>query len=256
MNIIDTHSHLYSDDYKDDLSDVVARAVNKGVTKTLLPNIDEKSIESLKSCVNAYPDFFLPMMGLHPTSVGKDFTKQLELINNELKSDIYIAVGEIGIDLYWDKLLQDEQTEAFEEQLRWSIELDLPVSIHFRDAAKEVVKSIKRVGESKLRGVFHSFGGTKGELEQIMELKNFMIGVNGVITFKNSGLAETLKECPTEMVVLETDSPYLSPMPFRGKRNESAYLLYILKRLSEVWQINEETVAEITTNNAKHMFAC
>ncbi|WP_298653989.1 TatD family hydrolase [uncultured Proteiniphilum sp.] len=254
MNLIDTHAHLFAGEFQDDLQKVVTRAIEAGVEMVLLPNIDEISVPRLKQCVLNYPGFFYPMMGLHPTSVGKDWEKQLEPIYRELNGGEYIAVGEIGLDLHWDTSLREAQVKAFEEQLRWSIEKDLPVSIHFRDATEEVIKSIRRVGVQSLRGVFHSFGGTKAELEAILELGNFLVGINGVVTFKNSGLSETLKHCPANRVVLETDSPYLAPVPYRGRRNESAYLAYIVAQLAGIWDESEESVAWLTTRNARELF--
>lgn len=254
MNIIDTHSHLFTEEFKEDLSEVVARAKQAGVGKILLPNIDENTIDDLKSCTSKYSDIFIGMMGLHPTSVKNDWKNQLQLIYNDLNRNDYIAVGEIGIDLYWDTTLKKEQIIVFEEQLKWSVEKNLPVSIHFRNATVEVINSIKRIGENSLRGVFHSFGGTVDELNEILKLKNFMIGVNGVVTFKNSGMSDTLKYCPKDRLVLESDSPYLSPMPYRGKRNESSYLRFVLKKISEVWNLKETVVAELTTQNALNMF--
>ncbi|WP_019537752.1 TatD family hydrolase [Proteiniphilum acetatigenes] len=254
MNLIDTHAHLFVEEFKDDLSDVVIRAKEVGVEKVLLPNIDETSIVHLKQCVLDYPGFFYPMMGLHPTSVTGNWGKQLDIIYRELNSGDYIAVGEIGIDLYWDTSLREVQMHAFEEQLKWSIEKDLPVSIHFRNATEEVIQSIRRVGASSLKGVFHSFGGTKAELEAILELDNFLIGINGVVTFRNSGLSETLKHCPFNRVVLETDSPYLAPVPYRGKRNESAYLLHVITQLAGIWNESQESVARITSRNARELF--
>ena len=252
--MVDTHAHIFAEEFKDDLSEVVLRALKVGVKKILLPNIDESSIIDLKSCVLQYPDLFIPMMELHPTSVTTDWKQQLDIIYNELNCNDYIAVGEIGIDLYWDKMLQTEQVAVFEEQLKWSAEKDLPVSIHFRNAAKEVINSIKRIGEESVRGVFHSFGGSKEELSDILQLSNFMIGVNGVVTYKNSGLAETLIHCPKDRLVMETDSPYLTPVPFRGKRNESSYLSIIIKKLSEIWQLDENSVMNITNQNVNHVF--
>jgi TatD DNase family protein len=211
-------------------------------------------VSRLKQSVLDYPGFFYPMMGLHPTSVTGNWEKQLDIIYRELNSGDYIAVGEIGIDLYWDTSLREVQMHAFEEQLKWSIEKDLPVSIHFRNATEEVIQSIRKVGASSLKGVFHSFGGTKAELEAILELDNFLIGINGVVTFRNSGLSETLKHCPFNRVVLETDSPYLAPVPYRGKRNESAYLLHVITQLAGIWNESQESVARITSRNARELF--
>ncbi|MDD4778612.1 MAG: TatD family hydrolase [Fermentimonas sp.] len=254
MGVIDTHAHLFTTDFENDIDDVVIRAKSAGVEKVLLPNIDETTIVNLKECVSTDPAFFIPMMGLHPTSVKEEWKQQLEPVYYELIKSEYFAIGEVGIDLYWDKSLEKEQVSVFEEQLKWSVEMNLPVSIHFRNAAKEVIDSIKRLGENSLRGVFHSFGGNKDELDAILQLKNFMVGVNGVVTFKNSGLAETMVHCPSDRVVLETDSPYLAPVPHRGKRNESSYIREIVKRMSEIWQKSEKEVEKITTLNAKELF--
>ncbi|MEA4917740.1 TatD family hydrolase [Proteiniphilum sp.] len=254
MKFIDTHSHLFAEEFEDDLHEVVARAKEAGVEKVLLPNIDENSVSRLKQCVSDYPGFFYPMMGLHPTSISIDWEKQLEIICRELEAGGYIAVGEIGIDLYWDTSWKEVQIHAFEAQLKWSIEKDLPVSIHFRNATEEVIQSIRRVGAPLLRGVFHSFGGTKAELEAILDLDNFLIGINGVATFKNSGLTETLKYCPVNRLVLETDSPYLAPVPYRGKRNESSYLVYVVAKLAEIWNESPESVSLITNRNAEALF--
>lgn len=254
MKFIDTHSHLFAEEFEDDLHEVVARAKEAGVEKVFLPNIDENSVSRLKQCVSDYPGFFYPMMGLHPTSISIDWEKQLEIICRELEAGGYIAVGEIGIDLYWDTSWKEAQIHAFEAQLKWSIEKDLPVSIHFRNATEEVIQSIRRVGAPLLRGVFHSFGGTKAELEAILDLDNFLIGINGVATFKNSGLTETLKYCPVNRLVLETDSPYLAPVPYRGKRNESSYLVYVVAKLAEIWNESPESVSLITNRNAEALF--
>lgn len=254
MNYIDTHAHLFSEEFDNDLEEVVARAKAAGVTKVLLPNIDLVSIHRLKQCVSDYPLFFYPMMGLHPTSVTSQWQRQLEEVERELRLDNYVAVGEIGIDLYWDTTLKEAQIAAFEEQLRWSADMNLPVSIHFRNATEEVIRCIHRVGASSLRGVFHSFGGSRDELEAILALGNFMVGINGVVTFKNAGISETLKYCPVDRLVLETDSPYLAPVPFRGKRNESGYLQYIVSRLAQTWGMDTAQVGQITSDNAAAMF--
>lgn len=254
MSIIDTHAHLFVEDFKKDINEVVSRAKNAGISKVLLPNISEESIDDLKRCAARFPDFFYSMMGLHPTSVTGEWLSQLDAIYSELLRGEYIALGEIGIDLYWDNTLKEEQVQAFESQLEWSKELGLPVSIHFRNATKEVIESIKRVGESSLRGVFHSFGGNREELEMILSLDNFFVGINGVVTFKNAGLDKTLKDCPRERVIVETDAPYLAPVPCRGKRNESAFLPYIIDKIAEAWQVEPDAVKSITTRNAYRLF--
>lgn len=254
MMLIDTHSHIYADEFKDDIANVIFRAGQIGVQRILLPNIDEESIAPMKKIVGEYPDFFMPMMGLHPTSVTADWRLQLDKIYDELNTAKYIAVGEIGIDLYWDKTFEKEQIEVFETQLKWSIEKDLPVSIHSRNASLEVVRSVEKVGADSLSGVFHSFGGNIDELNAMLNLKNFYIGINGVVTFKNSGLSETLQHCPLSRIVLETDAPYLAPVPYRGKRNEPSYLKEIVQKLSEIYRKSEEEIADITTTNAERLF--
>lgn len=254
MKIVDTHAHLYLDAFDNDLDDVVVRARAIGVEKILLPNIDETTVSDLKQTVDRYPSFFIPMMGLHPTNVREDWEQQLEIIYDELSRPGYIAVGEIGIDLYWDKSSKERQVAAFERQLGWSIEKKMPVAIHSREAIPEVIQSIKKIGKKDLSGVFHSFGGSMNELKEILELGNFYIGINGVVTFKKSGLDETLKNCGIENIILETDAPYLAPAPYRGKRNEPAYLKEIVKKLSAIYQKPEEEIAEITAANAHRLF--
>ncbi len=254
MNLIDTHAHLYLPEFYADFENVVFRAKNAGVYKILLPNIDVESIKPLKQTVLAYPSFFIPMMGLHPTAVKEDWEHQLDIIYHELKSNHYVGIGEIGIDLYWDQTFKAQQIKAFEKQLQWSIEMNLPVVIHSRKANKEVIQSIKNVGSDVLRGVFHSFGGSREELENVLELPSFFIGLNGIITFKNSGLSDVLPFCDIERIVLETDSPYLAPVPYRGKRNEPAYLTEIVKKLAAIFSISEDEIAEITSLNAEKVF--
>jgi len=194
------------------------------------------------------------MMGLHPTSVKAGFQRDLEIIKAELKKRKYIAIGEIGLDLYWDKTFISEQIEAFEEQLRWSIEWNLPVAIHTREAFPQVFESLYKIGIDRLRGVFHSFGGTREELEEIMLCKNFMIGINGVITYKKANFREYLTLFPLERIILETDSPYLSPVPQRGKRNEPAYLVHVVAKLAEVYNLSADEIGEITSENAGRLF--
>ena len=254
MDLIDTHSHLYEPDFSEDLSAVVDRALGAGVSKVLLPNIDDQSIDRLKKTYREDQSFFIPMMGLHPSSVDINWERRLETIYGELISEKYIAVGEIGIDLYWDTTYEKEQIFVFEEQLRWSIEKELPVSIHSRNASQEVLQSIRKVGAEKLKGVFHSFAGTFEELSEILQLPNFYVGINGIVTFKNSNLAETLRHCPIERLVIETDAPYLSPVPFRGKRNEPSYISVIVNKLSAIYNLEQEEIAEITKKNADKLF--
>lgn len=254
MSIIDTHSHVFAQEFDGDIQDVISRAIENGVELVLLPNIDTSTIESLKETYHRFPTKTLPMMGLHPTSVTVDWPKDLEIIKQEFSNEKYIAVGEIGLDLYWDKSLEKEQKAAFEEQLRWSIEFDLPVSIHSRNAVLESVECIRRVSADKLKGVFHSFGGNKDELHQVLALNNFYIGVNGTVTYKNSTLPELLKGVDLSRIIVETDAPYLPPVPFRGKRNEPAYTVYIVDKLSTIFQVPKKEIEHITTQNAKRLF--
>lgn len=254
MYLIDSHTHIFSEEFDLDIDLVIQRAKEASVRKFCLPNIGVESIERLHCLSDQYADCCYPMMGLHPTSVKPHFQHDLEIIKNELKKRKYIAIGEIGLDLYWDKTFINEQIDAFEEQLQWSIEWDLPVAIHTREAFPQVFESLYKIGIDRLRGVFHSFGGTREELEEIRLCKNFMIGINGVITYKKADFRDYLPLFPIERIILETDSPYLSPVPFRGKRNEPAHLLHIAEKLAEVYSLPAETIAEITTENSMRLF--
>ena len=254
MRIIDTHTHVFSEEFSEDIESIVNRAKQVGVEKMLLPNIDAESIDTLLSLTSSYPGYCLPMMGLHPTSVGNEWEKDLKIIKEELAKRNYVAIGEIGIDLYWDVTYKEAQMDAFKEQLRWSIEYDLPVSIHTRNAINEVIDCIEDVGTENLRGVFHSFGGTAADLKNILTLKNFLIGINGVVTFKNSTLGTVLQNADLSHIVIETDAPYLTPVPHRGKRNEPSYCVQIVNKLAEIYNICPEKVAEETSKNAEKMF--
>lgn len=254
MKIIDTHSHIYAEEFDNDISDVINRAQLIGVKKILLPNIDSTSIDRLHSLSDKYPNYCIPMMGLHPTSVNENWQSALSIAREYLSKRSYIAIGEIGMDLYWDKTFEKEQKLAFEEQLRWSIDYNLPVAIHSRDAIMECIECILNVGKEKLRGVFHSFGGSIEELEAILSLNNFLLGINGVVTFKNSNLSEVLQNTDLSHIIIETDAPYLSPVPYRGKRNESSYTIKVVEKLAETYNMTPDEVGNITTENAKQLF--
>lgn len=254
MKIIDTHSHIYSEEFDNDIEEVILRAKQVGVEIILLPNVDVDSIVRLHSIADRYTDYCIPMMGLHPTSIDEDWLSQLEIIKQQFSKRSYIAIGEIGLDLYWDRTYEKEQRQAFEEQLRWSIEYDLPVAIHSRDAILECVECIKNVGPEKLRGVFHSFGGSENELTEILGLENFLLGINGVVTFKNSTLSAVLKQTDLSKIIVETDSPYLAPVPYRGRRNESSYTIKVAEKLAEIFGLSLNEVGEITTENAIKLF--
>lgn len=254
MKTIDTHTHIYANEFDNDYDQIVSNAKNAGVEKVLLPNIDLDSIEALHNLTMQYPNYCYPMMGLHPTSVDENWKKHLEIIKELFASHKYIAVGEIGLDLYWSKEFEIEQKEAFTEQLQWAIDMDLPVSIHSRNAEIEAIEIVKRFNKKGLRGVFHSFGGNAEDLQEVLKLSNFMIGVNGVVTFKNSGLSDILTKTDLTRIVIETDAPYLTPVPHRGKRNEPSYIPLIVDKLATIYNTTAEEVARITTENAKKIF--
>lgn len=254
MSIIDTHSHIFDEQFDSDIDLVIDRAKANDVEYILLPNIDSSTINSLLNVSEKYLDYTLPMMGLHPSSVTLDWKSELEIIKKEFDKRKFIAVGEIGIDLYWDTSLEKEQKKAFEEQLKWSIEYDLPVSIHSRNATLEAIECIERVGREKLRGVFHSFGGTEEELKKILDLKTFYIGINGTVTYKKSILPDVLAKTDLSHLLIETDAPYLPPVPYRGKRNEPSYTPLVVDKLAEIYQMSKEEVENITTKNAKRLF--
>ena len=254
MYLIDTHTHIFSEEFDFDRAETIRRAVGTGVEKLLLPNIDLDSIASLHQVCDQYPCTCFPMMGLHPTSVGSDYIETLEKMRDCFSNRKYIAVGEIGVDLYWDKTFIQEQIVAFEEQLRWSIEWNLPVSVHVRKAYSQVFDSLDRVGADKLRGVFHCFGGSENELKKALTYKNFMFGINGVITYPKVNFRDYLTTVPIGRIVLETDAPYLPPVPYRGKRNEPAYIVNVAEKLAEIYNLSLTAVAEKTTENARQLF--
>jgi len=254
FQLIDTHSHLYDSAFDADRTEVIRSAKAAGIQAVLLPNEDAGTIDAVNRLCDYEPDFTFPMMGLHPTSVNEGYVNELNRIEKALSQRKYYAIGETGIDLYWDKRFIKEQKEAFEEQLRWSIDLQLPVSIHSRDSFNEILDSIYRVGASRLKGVFHCFGGSTEQWNEISKLAAFYVGIGGVITYKNNKLKDTLPHIPIEKVVLETDAPYLAPVPYRGKRNEPAYLIETAKKVAECYQTPIETIATQTAHNASALF--
>lgn len=255
MNFIDTHSHLFLEEFAEDLPLVMQRAKAVGVSRIYMPNIDCSTIKPLLDTVARYPDYCFPMIGLHPTSVNSGFREELKVMKEMLvQSHPFVAIGEVGMDLYWDRTFINEQFEAFETQIQWSAEYQLPLVIHSRDSFEEVYQVIKRNEGKNLKGIFHSFTGTKEEAERLLQFNGFYLGINGVVTFKKSTLPEVLKSVPLERLVLETDSPYLTPAPNRGKRNESANVKDTLLKLAAIYQCPAEEVAEITTRNALKIF--
>lgn len=256
MNFIDTHSHLFLEEFAEDLPLVMQRAKAAGVSRIYMPNIDCSTIKPLLDTVAQYPDYCFPMIGLHPTSVNADFREELKVMKELLdQSHPFVAIGEVGMDLYWDRTFINEQFEAFETQIQWSAEYLLPLVIHSRDSFEEVYQVIKRNEHKNLKGIFHSFTGTLEEAERLLQFDGFYLGINGVVTFKKSTLPEVLKNVPLERIVLETDSPYLTPAPNRGKRNESANVKDTLLKLAAIYQCSPENVAETTTMNALKIFS-
>ena len=253
MNLIDTHTHLFSSQFDEDRNAVVQKAIDNGVSKMLLPNISSETIEAMHQLCQDFPKHCYPMMGLHPCDVKDDYLKELEIVKAQLDKGKYIAVGEIGIDLYWDKSTLDIQKKAFRQQLIWAKEYDLPVAIHIRESFDEIFEVIEEVNDEKLRGVFHCFTGTKEQGLRAIDM-GFMLGIGGVVTFKNSGLDQTLSGLPLAQLILETDSPYLAPTPHRGQRNESAFIPLMAQKLADIYEMDIEEVARITTQNAKTLF--
>ncbi len=253
MEFVDTHTHLFAEEFIQEQTELINRAVKAKVRTFLLPNIDVESIQALKAFAELAPDNCFPMMGLHPCSVTADYLNTLAVIKDELYSSYrYYGVGEIGLDLYWDKTNFDIQEKAFLTQCEWAVELSLPISIHTRSATSEAIKCLKTMKKIPA-GVFHCFSGSSEEADEILKL-GFYLGIGGVVTFKNSGLQEILRQVPLDKLVLETDSPYLAPVPFRGKRNESAYIPYIAEKLAEIYQVDIQRIAEVSTQNAKTVF--
>ena len=253
--MIDTHSHIYSEEFDANGDEVIQRAKEAGVTKIVLPNVDAQSLPRMLELEAQYPDYCYAAVGLHPESVKENYQIELDIIREELERRKYLAVGEIGIDLYWDKTYQTEQIRAFQTQVEWAIEFNLPVIIHVRNSHNETIQALKPYSGKGLKGIFHCFGGTPEEAAEIFSLGDFKLGIGGVVTFKNSGLAATLMHIPLEKLVLETDSPYLTPVPFRGKRNESSYLRYVAARLSEIYAVPQDEVNRITTESANSVFS-
>jgi hydrolase, tatD family len=253
--LVDSHSHLFLEEFADDLPQVMQRAREAGVTHIFMPNIDSTTIESLLSVCAAYKEFCFPMIGLHPTSVNENYKKELDIVAGQLaSSNGYVAIGEIGLDLYWDKTFLREQLLAFEKQVEWALEYHLPIVIHTREAFDYIYKVLQPYKETGLTGIFHSFTGTSEEAAKLLDFQGFMIGINGVVTFKKSQLPEVLKDVPLARIVLETDSPYLTPVPNRGKRNESARLKDTLIKVAEIYRESPEVVAEATSENALKVF--
>ena len=253
MQIIDTHTHLYLKQFNQDIDDVIKRAINNGVDKFIFPAIDSSYSKQMHDLQSKYSKNIYLMSGLHPVSVKENYKDELGLVVKSLKDHNYVAIGEIGIDLYWDKTFLKQQQDAFEFQIRLAISNDLPIVIHCREGFNEIFEILDAEKHEKLRGVFHCFTGTLDQAKRAINL-GFKLGIGGVVTFKNGGIDKFINQISINNIVLETDSPYLSPVPFRGKRNESSYIKYVLSKLSELYEISEEELAKLTTENSKNIF--
>ncbi|PWI33044.1 hydrolase TatD [Vibrio albus] len=251
--MIDTHAHLYNHRFDSDRDEVVQRALELGINKILMPNIDLDSIQPMLEVEAQYPDICHSMMGLHPCDVNADYKTTLNTIHSWFAKHKFIAVGEIGIDLYWDKTYFEQQKEAFITQLNWAKEMDLPVVIHTRDSIEQTLPLIRQEQNGQLKGVFHCFGGSVEEAKAITDL-GFHLGLGGVTTFKNGGMDKVLPHLDMQTIILETDCPYLTPAPHRGKRNEPAYTALVQQRIAELKKISPEEVDRVTTENAKTLF--
>jgi len=245
---------MYLEQFDEDRAACMERAVKENVFLTLLPNIDSSSIGSMKRIIDEFPAQYMGMMGLHPCSVKENFRDELSTIKKELDTGKYVAVGEIGIDLYWDKSTLDIQVEAFKEQIKWAKEAKLPIAIHARDSFDEIFDVLDEVYDDRLSGVFHCFTGTVAQAEKALSYSGFYLGIGGVATFKNGGLDTVLAEVGLDRLMLETDAPYLTPHPHRGKRNETAYTRLVADKLALIFKKSVEEVARVTTNNAKDLF--
>ena len=254
MNFIDTHAHLDGEEYNDDRDDVVARAREAGVSAILVPAIHLPSITTVLGVCRRYPGYAYPMIGLHPEEVKADWREVLAEMK-KLYTDEFIAVGEVGLDYYWSREFEKEQLEAFEDQIQWAIEWNKPLDIHCRKAQNEMVKLLRKYEKDLPGGVFHCFTGNEIEAAELLQFDKFALGVGGVLTFKKSHLPEVLPSAvPLDRIVIETDAPYMAPVPMRGKRNESAYVLHVLERMAECYGVSVEDMAEATNNNVKRIF--
>lgn len=254
MKLIDTHTHLYAKEFDTERKELIDDAINQGISTFLLPNIDVSSISSMLDVEKNYSNNCFAMMGLHPCSVNSDVDRQLNIIEQWLIQRKFIAIGEIGIDLYWDKTFFKEQQLAFRKQIQWAKKFSLPYVIHSRNSFDEVMEIVEEFKNDNLKGVFHCFSGNVKQAEEVISSGGFMLGIGGVVTFKNSGLDKVVKAIDLKHIVLETDAPYLAPVPYRGKRNNPNYLLLIAKKIAEIKNIDIEEVAAITTKNAQTIF--
>jgi len=254
--MIDTHSHIYGPEFEEDRELVVQRAQQAGVERILLPNINEASISPMLSLCHSYPGYCYPMMGLHPEDVADDYLQVLARMEDLLKdaSHPYVAVGEVGLDFYWDASRSSQQLDAFSRQVEWAIQYKLPLVIHSRSAHSQLVQTLRHYAKDELTGVFHCFGGTLDEAQELLSFDGFVLGIGGVSTFKKSLLPEVLQHIPLQRIVLETDAPYLAPVPYRGKRNESAYVAEVARKVADIYNVSLEEVENVTNVNVRCVF--
>ncbi len=251
--IIDTHSHLDGEEFAEDLPDVIQRAKDAQVDKILVPNVNLQGLQHLIDVCNTYKGYLYPMIGLHPEEVKTDYQSQLDqmLAMLETNPTLFTAIGEVGLDFYWDETYRKEQIDAFEQQIEWAVRFDMPLMIHARNAFQELTDMMETHRNENLKGVFHCFTGTEDEARKLLTFEGFKLGIGGVLTFKKSTLPQVLKNAvPLSRIVVETDAPYLAPVPHRGKRNESAFIIEIIKRLTEIYACNWENIAIETQKNA------
>jgi len=253
MLLIDTHAHIYVNEFDTDLASIIKRAEQEGVNKIMLPAIDATTHVNMLKVEEDNSSLCLSMMGVHPCSIKENYKEELKIARAYLEKRTFIAVGEIGLDFYWDKTFTEQQYAAFHEQIDWALQFDIPIAIHSRNSTYECIKVVAGHQKGKLKGVFHCFSGNLEQARQIIDL-GFYLGIGGVVTFKNSGLDKVMEEINADHIVLETDAPYLAPVPFRGKRNEPAYLKYIVEKLATIMKMSAEEIAAITTVNAEKLF--
>lgn len=260
MNLIDTHSHIYLEDFDDDRQKMLERAEKEGINRILMPAIDSTTHEKMMNVSNHFAPLCLPMIGLHPCSVKENYMDELKLVKDHLEKKRFAAIGEIGLDFYWDVSYKTHQYDAFHQQIEWALHYDLPIVIHSRNSIDECIAVVSEHqkarlpdGQGNLKGVFHCFSGTMDQAKKIIAL-DFYLGIGGVLTYKNSGLDKIMEQLTLKNIVLETDAPYLAPVPFRGKRNECGYLKYVVQKLADIKEIEKEKIAEITTANAEKLF--
>ena len=255
MNLIDTHTHLYLSQFDNDIDSVIKNAIDNGISKMLLPNIDSTTTQQMLSLSNKYPKNCFPMIGLHPCSVKKETVdKEILHVKEMLDKENFLAIGEIGLDLHWDKSTLEIQKKAFEDQINLAKKYKLPIVIHVRDSFNEAIEIVERLNSSELKGVFHCFTGDQKDAQRVIELQDFYLGIGGVVTFKNGGLDKNIEQISLDHIMLETDAPYLTPSPYRGSRNESKYILNIAQKIADIYNVELKKIAEVTTKNAYNLF--